>query len=66
MEDISLAPKDDPGNISADGHCLLIADLAASIENDTQPAITPREGRKAVDAILAIYQSSAENREILL
>lgn len=66
VEDISLAPKDDPGNISADGHCLLIADLAASIENDTQPAITPREGRKAVDAILAIYQSSAENREILL
>lgn len=51
---------------TSDGHALLLEDLVRSIESDTQPAIGPREARKAIDAILAIYQASREAREILL
>ena len=51
---------------TADGHALLLEDLVRSIETGTPPAIGPREARKAIDAILAIYQASRENREILL
>lgn len=60
------APKDDPTNISADGHCVLVNDLVQSILNDSTPAICPREARKAVDTILAIYESSKQSREVFL
>lgn len=46
-------------------HCEALA-MADSVINDYDPLITPREARKAVDLILAIYQSSNENREIKL
>lgn len=59
-----IAPKDDPTNVSADGHTLLVRDLADAIIMDRAPAIGPREARKAVDTILAIYKSSEECRRI--
>lgn len=51
---------------AADGHVLLLENLVHSIEANAMPAIGPREARKAIDAILAIYQASREAREILL
>lgn len=61
-----FAMKDDPTKLSDSSHFPLVVDMADSVINDHDPLITPREARKAVDLILAIYKSSDENREIKL
>lgn len=61
-----FAMKDDPTRLSDSSHLPLVADMADAILHDHEPLITPREARKAVDLILAIYQSSREKREIML
>lgn len=61
-----VAPKDNPMNISADGHCALVDDLVESINNDREPMIAPRDARGAVDTILAIYESSRTGKEVYL
>lgn len=59
-----LDSKDDPTKVSHEGHGLLVADLVDSIRENRAPAIGPREARQAVDAILAIYRSSNECRQV--
>ncbi len=56
--------KSDPTKLSENGHSPMVNDLVSSILNDTEPSIGPKEARKAVDTILAIYQSSREGREV--
>ena len=56
--------NDDPTKVLQNNHGILIAELVHAIKTDTQPAIGPREARKAVDTILAIYRSSREGKEI--
>jgi predicted dehydrogenase len=58
--------KDDPTKLPTKSHIVPITDMANAVINDTDPAVTPRNARKAVDLILAIYQSSKEKREITL
>ena len=58
--------KDDPTKLPGTSHVVPLGDMADAIINDRKPAVTPREARKAVDLILAIYQSSDEKREITL
>ena len=58
--------NDDPTKVLQNNHGILIAELVHAIETDTQPSIGPREARKAVDTILAIYRSSKEGKEICL
>lgn len=47
-------------------HTPIYQDLVHSIQNDTQTAVPPEEGRRAVETILAMYKSSKEKREIKL
>ena len=62
----AISAKDDPTKLSAASHSVMVNDLVKSILSDTEPSIGPKEARKAVDTILAIYKSSRECREITL
>ena len=45
------------GNVYGNGHTRLYGDMLDAIANDRQPLITPEEGMKALEVILAIYKS---------
>ncbi|WP_235886286.1 Gfo/Idh/MocA family protein [Paenibacillus cymbidii] len=48
------------------GHAVLVRDLIEAIRDDREPMITGEEARKAVDLILAIYESARTGREVRL
>ncbi len=52
----------DPQNISNEGHLAQINDFIESIRTDRRPAVDLREGRRAVELITAIYESSRTRR----
>lgn len=66
VESLVFQMKDDPTKIPTASHVVPLEDMADAIINNRKPAVTPREARKAVDLILAIYKSSDEKREIIL
>ena len=55
-----------PTDFSADNHTKQFKDVIQALRNGTKPLIDIREGRRAVDLILAIYQSAEERRVIEL
>lgn len=57
--------KDEAGN-ALNGHDLLIADMAQAVLDGREPLIPGEEARKAVDLILAIYESSRTGKEVFL
>ncbi|MGH7200861.1 MAG: Gfo/Idh/MocA family protein [Planctomycetaceae bacterium] len=48
----------DPSAISAEGHARQLKDFIHAIQTGGQPLVNGEEGRKSVEIILAIYQSS--------
>jgi predicted dehydrogenase len=54
----------DPNAISIDGHRAQIEDFACAIQDGRPPAIPGSDGRRAVELIHAIYESSRENRSV--
>lgn len=64
--DSNVGIKDDPTKLSKFSHLPFVDNLADAIINDKSPMIMPRDARKAVDLILAIYKSSNEKREIII
>jgi predicted dehydrogenase len=50
--------------VAAQGHVFLVADLVQAIKQGRDPYITGRSARKAVDLILAIYQSARQHRDV--
>jgi UDP-N-acetyl-2-amino-2-deoxyglucuronate dehydrogenase len=55
-----------PAAISHLGHARQLRDFVRAIETGTKPMIDGREGRKAVEIILGIYQSAATGRIVEL
>lgn len=55
-----------PAAISHQGHARQLTDFVQAIEGGTDPAVDGREGRKAVEIILAIYESNATGRVVEL
>ncbi len=53
-----------PAAITCEGHRRQIAELAECILTGARPAISPRDGRMAVEVICGIYQSAREGRTI--
>jgi predicted dehydrogenase len=51
-----------PGGISITGHLRQIGDLVEAIRDNRPPAISAREGRKAVALVHAIYASAASGQ----
>ena len=55
-----------PASISHEGHRRQLVDFVRAIETNSAPLIDGREGRRAVEIILAIYQSAATGRTVEL
>jgi len=56
----------DPASISMGGHIALVEDLVQAVKQDRDPMIPGESARKAVELILAIYESARTGREIQL
>ena len=54
----------DPMNFSTAGHTAHIADMVDSIVNDHEPLVSAREGRKSLELIRAVYESSQKGSRI--
>jgi predicted dehydrogenase len=54
----------DPAAISFLGHQRQFEDFVEALETDRDPFVNGVEARKAVEIILAIYQSAREGRQI--
>ena len=70
-EELNRLTEKDTSNASADplaldvgGHRRQIEDLVEALQKRRDPAISGREGLKAIEIILAIYQSSREKRMV--
>jgi predicted dehydrogenase len=55
-----------PAAISHVGHARQLADFVRAIETGREPLVDGREGRKAVEIILAIYRSAETGRTVEL
>ncbi|NOG29137.1 Gfo/Idh/MocA family protein [Lysinibacillus fusiformis] len=58
--------KENPPNIYGFGHYLLYTDVIEAIEQDRQPYVTAKDGRNALELVLAIYKSSNSKQTIKL
>jgi UDP-N-acetyl-2-amino-2-deoxyglucuronate dehydrogenase len=56
----------DPTAIGFEGHLLQLSDMADAVRNGREPLINQHEGRKAIEIILAIYESSEKRRPVYL
>jgi predicted dehydrogenase len=56
----------DPTNISIDGHSRQISDMVDAIKNDRKPLVDQYEGRKPIEIILGIYESSNTGKIVYL
>jgi predicted dehydrogenase len=56
----------DPSAISYQGHARQLADFVEAIEQKRAPLVDGREGRRAVEVILAIYRSMEQGKAITL
>ena len=63
-EVVAQGAVSDPSAISSGPHGWLINDLVQAIEEDRDPYVTGESARKAVDLILAIYESAREGKEV--
>jgi len=66
IENEKVGGSDNPTSISQSGHNLLIDDMISAILEDRDPMITGESARKAVDLILAIYESARTGKEVFL
>ena len=64
--DAEISATADPKNIPSKGHAIQIADMAAAVLEDREPMVPGTEARKAVEVILAIYESARTGREVYL
>lgn len=56
----------DPSAISHVGHARQLSDFVAAIESGRPPSVDGREGRRAVEVILAVYEATETGRVISL
>ena len=56
----------DPTTISSKGHELQFRDVVAAIREGRQPLVTGRDGRDALELILAVYESSRTGKPVEL
>ena len=55
-----------PPNVYGFGHTPLYADVIDAIENDRAPYVDAKAGRRALELVLAIYQSAATGQAVKL
>lgn len=66
-EDQSLSGlREATSNVYGNGHTAVYADMIDAIEQDRAPYIDAEAGRRALEMVLAIYQSAASGRPVKL
>lgn len=64
-EDVVLNPSEkDPPTVYGFGHSAHIADVVEAIEKGTQPLVTGERAKKALEIILAIYESQMTQKPV--
>lgn len=58
--------QENPPNVYGFGHKPLYADVIDAIHTDREPYVTAKDGRNALELVLAIYKSSAESKSVSL
>ena len=53
-----------PPNIYGFGHTKLYRDVLDAIKNDREPLVNAEAGKKALELVLAIYQSAATGKSV--
>ena len=57
---------ENPPNVYGYGHTPLYADVVDAIRNNRQPYVDAEAGKRALELVLAIYQSAANNTIVKL
>lgn len=65
-EAIKQMYSENPPNVYGFGHNPLYADVIEAINEDREPYVDAKAGRRALELVLAIYKSAAEGRPIKL
>lgn len=66
LEEIEEEYNENPPTVYGFGHSLLYADVIEAIVNNRAPYVTAEDGRRALELVLAIYQSASEGKSISL
>lgn len=64
--DVKAEFCENPPSVYGFGHTPLYKNVIEAIENDEQPLVTARDGKKALEVVLAIYKSAAEGTKVEL
>lgn len=65
-EEVKAEFHENPPNVYGFGHTPLYADMIDAIENNRQPYVSAQDGKRALELVLAIYQSAAWGRPVKL
>jgi len=65
-EEVKAQYHDNPPNVYGYGHIPLYADMISAIQENRKPYISAEDGKRAVELVLAIYQSAATGRPVKL
>lgn len=65
-EDVKKRFHENPPNVYGYGHTPLYADVIDAIKNDRKPYVDAEAGKRALELVLAIYKSAAENVTVKL
>jgi predicted dehydrogenase len=63
---VEYSVKDDPTALPQMSHLVLIQDFVEALRDNREPMVPPEDGRKAIDLILAIYESARTGKEVRL
>lgn len=65
-DEVKQQYNENPPNVYGFGHTPLYADVIDAIKNDRAPYVSAKDGRRALELVLAIYKSAAEGVSVKL
>lgn len=65
-EEVKSKYHENPPNVYGFGHTPLYADVINAIKTNSKPYVSAEDGRRALELVLAIYKSAAENMVVKL
>ncbi|MEK5444565.1 Gfo/Idh/MocA family protein [Fredinandcohnia sp. FSL W7-1320] len=65
-EEVKAKYQENPPSVYGFGHNPLYTDVIDAIKNDRDPYVTAKDGRDALELVLAIYKSAAEGKGVKL
>lgn len=65
-EEMPESVNEEIEGVRSAGHYRFVEDMASAIRENREPMVNGEEARKAVDIILAVYESSRTHKEVIL